>query len=115
LCPFESSVQEPQFALAPKARTLLLQSPHSLDDRCFADGQFVREWFALYREKDFQPALALFLAAAKQDPNDPRVYAYLAGTYDWLGMSVESRMAADTARRIDPDALAIVQFAFGGP
>lgn len=78
-------------------------------------GSALARGIALYREKDFQPALALFLAAAKQDPNDPRAYAYLAGTYDWLGMSVESRMAADTARRIDPDALSIVQFAFGGP
>ena len=78
-------------------------------------GSALARGIALYREKDFQPALALFLAAAKQDPGDPRAYAYLAGTYDWLGMSVESRMAADTARRIDPDALAIVQFAFGGP
>ena len=78
-------------------------------------GSALARGIALYREKDFQPALALFLAAAKQDPGDPRAYAYLAGTYDWLGMSVESRMAADTARRIDPDALSIVQFAFGGP
>lgn len=78
-------------------------------------GSALARGIALYREKDFQPALAMFLAAAKQDPGDPRAYAYLAGTYDWLGMSVESRMAADTARRIDPDALSIVQFAFGGP
>lgn len=78
-------------------------------------GSVLARGIALYREKDFQPALAMFLAAAKQDPGDPRAYAYLAGTYDWLGMSVESRMAADTARRIDPDALSIVQFAFGGP
>jgi Flp pilus assembly protein TadD len=56
-----------------------------------------------------QPALAMLLAAAKQSPDDPRVYAYLANTYDSLGMSVESRMAADTAIRLDPKAMEILR------
>lgn len=64
---------------------------------------------ALHRAKDFQPALALLQQAAKAEPDDPRIHAYLASTYDWLGMSAESRQAADTARRIDPNALDILR------
>ncbi len=101
-------------APAPAKAPVAVQAKRSAREPVVS-GSVLARGIALYREKDFQPALALFLAAAKQDPGDPRAYAYLAGTYDWLGMSVESRMAADTARRIDPDALAIVQFAFGGP
>ena len=104
----------PPAATARQAAPATAQAKRSAREPV-APGSALARGIALYREKDFQPALALFLAAAKQDPGDPRAYAYLAGTYDWLGMSVESRMAADTARRIDPDALSIVQFAFGGP
>ncbi len=73
-----------------------------------APGSVLARGIALYREMDFQPALQMFLAAAKADPDDPRVYVFLARTYDWLGMSVESRMAAESARRIDPDAFSIL-------
>jgi len=60
---------------------------------------------ALYRDRDFQPALAQLLTAAQASPNDARVHAFLGATYDWLGMARESAAAFDTARRLDPDAL----------
>lgn len=105
---------DPQVLLAPKAAVPQRQAAPVATQRArsarepVAAGSLLARGIALHREKDFQPALALFLAAAKADPDDPRVYAYLASTYDWLGMSVESRMAAESARRIDPDALSIL-------
>lgn len=89
-------------AAAPAAAALTARTP-------IASGSVLARGITLYRAKDFQPALAMLLEAAKQSPDDPRVYAYLAGTYDWLGMSVESRMAADTARRLDPQAMEILR------
>jgi hypothetical protein len=64
---------------------------------------------ALHRDKDFQPALALLQQAVKAEPNDARVHAYLASTYQWLGMGAESARAAETARRLDPNALDILR------
>ena len=63
----------------------------------------------LHGEKDFQPALQQMLIAAQTDPNDPRVYVYLADTYGWLGMDAESNQAAERARRLDPSAFEILR------
>lgn len=63
----------------------------------------------LHGEKDFQPALQQLLVAAQSDPNDSRVYVYLADTYRWLGMDAESNQAADRARSLDPDAFEILR------
>ena len=63
----------------------------------------------LHGEKDFQPALQQLLIAAQTDPNDPRVYVYLADTYGWLGMDAESNQAAERARRLDPNAFEILR------
>ena len=63
----------------------------------------------LHGEKDFQPALQQLLVAAETDPNDPRVYVYLADTYGWLGMAAESNQAAERARRLDPSAFEILR------
>ena len=63
----------------------------------------------LHGEKDFQPALQQLLVAAQTDPNDPRVYVYLADTYGWLGMAAESNQAAERARRLDPSAFEILR------
>ncbi len=63
----------------------------------------------LHGEKEFQPALQLLLVAAQSDPNDPRVYVYLADTYRWLGMDAESNQAAERAKRLDPSAFEILR------
>jgi hypothetical protein len=63
----------------------------------------------LHGEKDFQPALQQLLVAAQADPNDPRVYVYLADTYSWLGMDADSNQAAERARRLDPTAFEILR------
>ena len=63
----------------------------------------------LHGEKDFQPALQQLLAAAKADPDDPRVFVYLADTYAWLGMDAEARQAAERAKQLDPDAFEILR------
>ena len=63
----------------------------------------------LHGEKDSQPALQQLLIAAQTDPNDPRVYVYLADTYGWLGMDAESNQAAERARRLDPSAFEILR------
>jgi TPR repeat protein len=95
--PVQSAAAAPPAAAAITARTPIVS------------GSLLARGVTLYRAKDFQPALAMLLEAARQSPDDPRVFAYLAGTYDWLGMSVESRMAADTARRLDPQAMEILR------
>ena len=63
----------------------------------------------LHDEKDFQPALQQLLLAAQSDPNDARVHAYLADTYSWLGMDAEARQAAETAKRLDPNAFEVLR------
>jgi tetratricopeptide (TPR) repeat protein len=63
----------------------------------------------LHGEKDYQQALQQLLAAAQSDPNDPRVYVYLADTYGWLGMDAESKQAAERAKQLDPDAFEILR------
>jgi tetratricopeptide (TPR) repeat protein len=63
----------------------------------------------LHGEKDFQPALQQLLAAAQSDPNDPRVYVYLADTYGWLGMDAEATQAAERAKQLDPSAFEILR------
>jgi predicted Zn-dependent protease len=63
----------------------------------------------LHGEKDFQPALQQLLIAAQADPNDPRVYVYLADTYGWLGMDAEAKEAAERAKRLDPGAFEILR------
>jgi Tfp pilus assembly protein PilF len=63
----------------------------------------------LHGEKDFQPALQQLLVAAQSDPNDPRVYVYLADTYGWLGMDAEARQAAQRAKQLDPNAFEILR------
>ena len=62
----------------------------------------------LHGEKDFQQALQQLLVAAQSDPNDPRVYVYLADTYRWLGMDAESNQAAERAKQLDPNAFDIL-------
>ena len=66
----------------------------------------------LHGEKDFQPALQQLLVAEQSDPNDPRVYVYLADTYRWLGMNAESDQAAARAKRLDPSAFEILPVAW---
>jgi len=63
----------------------------------------------LHGEKDFQPALQQLLIAAQSDPNDPRVYVYLADTYGWLGMDAEAKQAAERAKQLDPGAFEILR------
>ncbi len=63
----------------------------------------------LHGEKDFQPALQQLLIAAQSDPDDPRVYVYLADTYGWLGMDAEAKEAAEHAKRLDPGAFEILR------
>jgi tetratricopeptide (TPR) repeat protein len=63
----------------------------------------------LHGEKDFQQALQQLLVAAQSDPNDPRVYVYLADTYHWLGMDAESNKAARRAKQLDPNAFEILR------
>ena len=63
----------------------------------------------LHGEKDFQQALQQLLVAAQADPNDPRVYVYLADTYGWLGMDAEAKQAAERAKRLDPSAFEILR------
>ena len=63
----------------------------------------------LHGEKDFQPALQQLLIAAQSDPDDPRVYVYLADTYGWLGMDAEAKEAAERAKRLDPSAFEILR------
>ncbi len=63
----------------------------------------------LHGEKDFQQALQQLLVAAQSDPNDPRVYVYLADTYGWLGMNTEAEQAAERARQLDPNAFEILR------
>lgn len=63
----------------------------------------------LHGEKDFQQALQQLLVAAQSDPNDPRVYVYLADTYGWLGMDAEAKQAAERAKQLDPSAFEILR------
>ena len=63
----------------------------------------------LHGEKDFQQALQQLLVAAQSDPNDPRVYVYLADTYHWLGMDAEANRAAERAKQLDPNAFEILR------
>jgi tetratricopeptide (TPR) repeat protein len=63
----------------------------------------------LHGEKEFQQALQQLLVAAQSDPDDPRVYVYLADTYGWLGMEAESKQAAERARQLDPSAFEILR------
>jgi len=63
----------------------------------------------LHGEKDFQHALQQLLVAAQSDPNDPRVYVYLADTYGWLGMDAEAKQAAERAKQLDPSAFEILR------
>lgn len=63
----------------------------------------------LHGEKDFQQALQQLLVAEQSDPNDPRVYVYLADTYGWLGMDAEAKQAAERAKQLDPNAFEILR------
>jgi hypothetical protein len=63
----------------------------------------------LHGEKDFQQALQQLLVAARSDPNDPRVFVYLADTYGWLGMDAEAKQAAERAKQLDPNAFEILR------
>jgi tetratricopeptide (TPR) repeat protein len=63
----------------------------------------------LHGEKDFQQALQQLLVAAQSDPNDPRVFVYLADTYAWLGMDAEANQAAERAKQLDPNAFEILR------
>lgn len=63
----------------------------------------------LHGEKDYQQALQQLLVAAQSDPNDPRVYVYLADTYGWLGMNAEAKQAAERAKQLDPNAFEILR------
>jgi hypothetical protein len=59
---------------------------------------------ALYRGKDFQPALQQFLAATAANPNDARGWVFLADTYRWLGLERDGESALARALRLDPNA-----------
>ena len=63
----------------------------------------------LHGQKDFQQALQQLLVAAQSDPNDPRVFVYLADTYGWLGMDAEAKQAAERAKQLDPNAFEILR------
>jgi tetratricopeptide (TPR) repeat protein len=63
----------------------------------------------LHGQKDFQQALQQLLVAAQSDPDDPRVYVYLADTYGWLGMDAEAKQAAERAKQLDPNAFDILR------
>jgi len=59
---------------------------------------------ALYRGKDFQPALQQFLAATAANPNDARGWVFLADTYRWLGLERDGESALAKALQLDPNA-----------
>jgi tetratricopeptide (TPR) repeat protein len=63
----------------------------------------------LHGEGDYQQALQQLLVAAQSDPNDPRVFVYLADTYAWLGMDAEAKQAAERAKQLDPNAFEILR------
>ena len=63
----------------------------------------------LHGEMEFQQALQQLLAAAQSDPDDPRVYVYLADTYRWLSMDAEAKQAAERAKQLDPNAFEILR------
>lgn len=107
-----SSPTQPKVAAtAPAAQALRQQgsAPAITARTPVTPGSLLARGINLHRQMDFQPALALLLEAAKAQPNDPRVHAYLADTYGWLGMRSESQMAADTAMRLDPEAMSILR------
>ena len=56
-----------------------------------------------------EQALQQLLVAAQSDPNDPRVFVYLADTYSWLGMDAEAKQAAERAKQLDPNAFDILR------
>jgi tetratricopeptide (TPR) repeat protein len=62
----------------------------------------------LHRVMDFQPALQQLLLAAQSDPDDPRVYVYLADSYAWLGENAAANQAAERAKQLDPNAFEIL-------
>jgi uncharacterized protein len=92
----------PVAAPANAAPRLTARSP-------IVQGSLLARGVKLYRERDMQPALAALLAAAKAEPNDPRVYAFLSSTYYSLGMTVESQMAEQMAKQLDPNAMEILR------
>ena len=102
MAPRAATAPAPSNAVAPHVASGPARTP-------IAPSSLLGRAVALHRAKDFQPALALLQQAAKAEPDDPRIHAYLASTYDWLGLSAESRQAADTARRLDPNALEILR------
>ena len=63
---------------------------------------------ALYRNKDFQPALQQFLAATAGNPNDARGWVFLADTYRWLGLERDGESALAKALKLDPNALNVL-------
>lgn len=64
---------------------------------------------ALYRAKDFQPALQQFLAATAASPNDARGWVLLADTYRWLGLERDAEAARANALKLDPNALNLLR------
>ena len=100
--PSTRAVQPPAGSAAPAATAGSARNPIEPVSRL---GRGVQ----LHGQKDFQQALQQLLVAAQSDPNDPRVYVYLADTYGWLGMDAEAKQAAERAKQLDPNAFEILR------
>jgi len=100
--PSTRAVQPPAGAATPTAAAGRAREPIEPISRL---GRGVQ----LHGQKDFQQALQQLLVAAQSDPNDPRVFVYLADTYSWLGMDRESKQAAERAKQLDPNAFEILR------
>jgi tetratricopeptide (TPR) repeat protein len=100
--PSTRAVQPPAGSAAPAATAGSARNPIEPVSRL---GRGVQ----LHGQKDFQQALQQLLVAAQSDPNDPRVFVYLADTYNWLGMDRESKQAAERAKQLDPNAFEILR------
>ncbi len=66
-------------------------------------GSLLAKGVALHQSGfEYQEALPVLQAAARQTPNDARVHAFLADTYFRLGMRTEGAAADARARQLDP-------------
>ncbi|MBL8201746.1 MAG: hypothetical protein JNK40_12295 [Chromatiales bacterium] len=102
-------VGAPQPAAAPAARAATPAAPARSPRKPIDPNSPLGRGVRLHAEKDFQPALQQLLAAEQSDPNDPRIYVYLADTYGWLGLRAEAQQAAERAKQLDPNAFEILR------
>ena len=92
--------QVPAIAVAPQSTPALPPIAYAPVNPRSALGRGI----ALYRDKDFQPALQQFLAATASNPDDARGWVFLADTYRWLGLERDGESALAKALQLDPNA-----------